>query len=189
LQDYLESLVDACLPPSRSIVITMDDGYADNPKIAYPVLEQFRVPVTIFLVSKSLGKVNDWDENSELTGRQIFSLEEARKLQSDFVAFGSHTHSHPWLGILSLEQARKEITSSKDELERQLGSPILVFSYPHGDYNDLTPKLVEEAGYLGACTTTTGLNTPANSRFTLRRTEIRGNFSLIRFLRAVWFGK
>jgi peptidoglycan/xylan/chitin deacetylase (PgdA/CDA1 family) len=189
LVDYLESLVDERLPPSGSVIITMDDGYSDNPKVAYPVLNHFKAPATFFLVSNYLGRVNDWDTNSELTGRQLFGLEDARKLQDDLIAFGSHTHTHPWLGTLPAEQARDEIESSKEELERQLGSCVLLFSYPHGDYNEVTPKLVEEAGYLGACTTTTGLNTPASSRFTLNRTEIRGNYSLPRFLRAVWFGK
>jgi peptidoglycan/xylan/chitin deacetylase (PgdA/CDA1 family) len=110
-------------------------------------------------------------------------------MQDELITFGAHTHTHPWLRKISKDKARDEIIESRIELERELGLPVRLFSYPHGDYDDLTTKLVDEAGFLGACTTQTGLNTPASSRFALHRTEIRGNFSIIRFLTAVWFGK
>ncbi len=189
LEDYLQCVCEKKLPPRCSIVLTMDDGYIDNPAIAYSVLKQYNAPATIFLVSNYLGKKNDWDKDSLLTGRETFSAEIARQLQTGLIDFGAHTHTHPWLQRLSKEKAREEIETSKRELESLLRTSIRSFSYPHGDFNDLTPKLVEEAGFWGACTTQTGLNTPGCSCFTLYRTEIRGSYSILRFLKAVWFGK
>jgi peptidoglycan/xylan/chitin deacetylase (PgdA/CDA1 family) len=50
--------------PARSIVITFDDGYADNATTALPALEAERVPATFFVSSGYVdsGKPFWWDE-------------------------------------------------------------------------------------------------------------------------------
>jgi peptidoglycan/xylan/chitin deacetylase (PgdA/CDA1 family) len=45
--------------PLRAAVITVDDGYADFYRCAYPVLREFEVPATVFVVSGLINK-NEW---------------------------------------------------------------------------------------------------------------------------------
>jgi peptidoglycan/xylan/chitin deacetylase (PgdA/CDA1 family) len=40
--------------PDNSLVLTLDDGFADNYTHALPILEKYRVPVTIYLVTDSI---------------------------------------------------------------------------------------------------------------------------------------
>ncbi|MDI5934164.1 polysaccharide deacetylase family protein [Halomonas kalidii] len=40
--------------PRRSVVLTLDDGFRDNLEQAFPVLERYRVPATLFVVTRSL---------------------------------------------------------------------------------------------------------------------------------------
>lgn len=40
--------------PANSVVLTLDDGYVDNYTNALPVLERYRVPATIYLVTDSI---------------------------------------------------------------------------------------------------------------------------------------
>jgi peptidoglycan/xylan/chitin deacetylase (PgdA/CDA1 family) len=80
--------------PLRGVVITFDDGYADNFHYAYPLLEQFQLPATIFLTTGYIGSGREfwWDELERLfilperlpdkvplmVGSQLLSLDFAR---------------------------------------------------------------------------------------------------------------
>jgi peptidoglycan/xylan/chitin deacetylase (PgdA/CDA1 family) len=48
----------------RSVVITFDDGYADNLYHAKPLLEQYNIPATVFITTGCLGREREfwWDE-------------------------------------------------------------------------------------------------------------------------------
>ncbi len=50
--------------PHRWVVITFDDGYADNYRNAWPLLEQYQVPATIFVISGSINSPREfwWDD-------------------------------------------------------------------------------------------------------------------------------
>ena len=53
---------------SKSVVITFDDGYADNLYQAKPLLEHYDIPATVFVVSGSVGTEREfwWDELQRL---------------------------------------------------------------------------------------------------------------------------
>jgi peptidoglycan/xylan/chitin deacetylase (PgdA/CDA1 family) len=63
LQDLARQLKDG-QPPRRAVVITFDDGYADNLLNARPLLEKYDSPATVFVVSGALGQAREfwWDE-------------------------------------------------------------------------------------------------------------------------------
>ena len=92
------------------------------------------------------------------------------------------------LTAVTPDRARAEIAGSRTELEQALERPIRLFSYPHGKYDAIARSIVEQEGYSGACTTRAGMNSPATSKFELRRTEVRGTDSLVRFALALWLG-
>lgn len=54
--------------PRRSVVITFDDGYADNLLTANPLLEKYELPATIFVASGYVGHQREfwWDELDKL---------------------------------------------------------------------------------------------------------------------------
>src|ERR1700730_4840604 len=43
-------------PPANSVVITIDDGYRDFVKVAFPIFSTYGIPVTVFLVTDFLDK-------------------------------------------------------------------------------------------------------------------------------------
>jgi len=54
--------------PDRAVVITFDDGYADNLWNARPILERFGVPATVFVTTGLVGTNREfyWDELERL---------------------------------------------------------------------------------------------------------------------------
>ena len=67
LQQLSRALAKGTLP-GRSVVVTFDDGYADNLHNAKPLLERYEVPATVFLPSGFIGSENEfwWDELDRL---------------------------------------------------------------------------------------------------------------------------
>lgn len=189
LDDLVAYRRNNILPPAYSVVITIDDGYADNESVAYPILRRYGFPVTIFLVSGFIGKSNRWDHDSQLSGCRLLSWTEIHKMQNDGVRFGAHTRNHVALTDVEISRAKEEVESSRAELEKLLGRPVLTFCYPYGKNNPGVQKIVTNAGFVCGCSFQSGVNDPAISLFALRRTEIHGKASLLRFALTLWVGK
>lgn len=63
LSHLAQTLTDNKLP-SHSVVVTFDDGYADNLHNAKPLLERYDIPATVFVTSGHVGHQREfwWDE-------------------------------------------------------------------------------------------------------------------------------
>jgi glycosyltransferase involved in cell wall biosynthesis len=173
-------------PPPRSVVLTIDDGYADNLEIALPLLARYRSPATLFLVSQKLGGVNDWTAEGAVAGRPLLSVEELKRLHGKWVAIGAHTRTHPPLSEIEAERLDGEIGGSGEDLEALLGEPIPTFAYPYGKFS---PDVVAATnGYAAACTVESRLARLGDKPLEIPRLEIRGSDTLRTFLRKLWLG-
>jgi len=63
LDDYVHALRSGSLP-NRAVVITFDDGYADNLSTAVPMLRKAGLPATFFIVTGAVGQTGEfwWDD-------------------------------------------------------------------------------------------------------------------------------
>lgn len=188
LEEYVQYRRHHSLPPARSVVVTIDDGYAEIRSLAYPVLRRNDLPATVFLVSERIGGVNDWTDQDELKERRILAWDEIEEMAGKGIQFGAHTRTHAVLTQVSSEEAKEEIAGSKADLESRLQSPVTTFAYPHGEYDTSVQHLVEQANFQGACGIEAGLNTSSTPLTALRRIEIEGGFSLFSFLFLLRFG-
>lgn len=136
--------------PAKPVMITFDDGYANNREEAFPVLSEFGFKSCIFLVYETMDSHNAWhDPASEpwvrmLTWEQIFEMQ-----SSGLVEFGSHTMKHRNLASLPLEDVRWELVESKKRLEDKLGREMVGFAYPYGAgaFVPEVRRAAREAGY------------------------------------------
>lgn len=154
----------------KPVMLTFDDGHADNYTNLFPLLKQYRVPALIFLITQRVGTAG------YLTWEQVREMH-----QSGLVAFGSHTCSHRRLRSLSDEEIWQEITQSKKILEEKLGAPVLSFCYPYGagGFDERVRPKVLQAGYLFDFSTKKGINPwPWKGESTLLRAFPRGGETL-----------
>ncbi|MCE5285880.1 MAG: polysaccharide deacetylase family protein [Pelosinus sp.] len=137
-EDYMFKQKDDL--PRRPVLITFDDGYRDNYEFAFPVLQQYGVAATFFVIT---GMLND---------RIRLSPEQIREMAKYRMTFGSHTVNHQSLGSMPPENVAFELNASKLALEEILGHEVTALSYPCGSYNATTLRIAGECGYSDAFT-------------------------------------
>lgn len=147
--------------PEKPILITFDDGYADNYQNAYPILKKYNFTATIFVVTNLVGH----DAN-------FITWEQAREMQDNGFVFGSHTVNHIPLTDLATDQIETELTQSRDEMVRQLGAVPRYFAYPTGAYNLQVEDIVRKTGYTAAFTIRYGQASPQSDLYAIERIPI-----------------
>jgi glycosyltransferase involved in cell wall biosynthesis/peptidoglycan/xylan/chitin deacetylase (PgdA/CDA1 family) len=187
-EELASSIRDGTPLPRRATVITIDDGYRDNLEIAQPILSRHGFSATVFLVSGRLAGENDWDEESELSGRSLLTPEQVGELRAAGTEVGAHTRSHPALPEIADEALVAELRGSRSDLEALLGEPVRTFAYPYGRFDERVVAATEEAGLTAACTVAGRRAGLGDGALTISRSEIRGTDSLAAFLRKLWWG-
>lgn len=168
-------------PPSRSVVITFDDGTACTHEQAMPVLARHGFPATVFVVSGRVGGHNEWMTRDGHPERRILDIAQMKELDHARIEIGSHTVGHVRLAGLDPQRQRHEIADSRRQLEDALGKPVHHFAYPYGSHDASAKAAVRAAGYASACSTLQGRNRAGADLTALHRTEVRGTDSLLQF--------
>ena len=143
---------DGTLPP-KPVVITFDDGYADQVRNAAPVLRELDWPAELGLVSSAmyLGSNAPW---TSLTPKMVKSL------LDDGWGLESHSVTHADLTKLHGAKLRKELYESRSRLQELFDVPVEFFCFPYGVYTRRVKLAVRRAGYLAATGTRYGTATP-----------------------------
>jgi len=148
--------------PKKTIAITFDDGYEDNYTNAFPILKKYKVPATIFIPVKNMGK------------KGFLSIEQMKEMmESGLITFGSHSYSHAYLPQQSEKELIKEIVGSKNFMKKALGVDINFIAYPSGGFNEKVKQVAKDAGYLAGFTTNRGYDRYNRDLFELKRTAMR----------------
>ena len=136
--------------PSKSLVITVDDGHKSVYTDTFPLLMKYRLPVTLLLYPSPISNAcyaMTWDQLREMKATGL-------------VDFQSHTFWHPnfkedkkRLKPVEYENfVEMQFKKSKERLEKELDIKVDMLAWPFGIYDDELIHKANEAGYVAAFT-------------------------------------
>lgn len=160
--------VDSVVPLEPGVqcaAITFDDGFENFIHEVLPELRTRNIPATVFIIVEALGK--EFGTKNRL--EKVMSVAQMQALPEDLVAIGSHTLTHPFLPNTDYDVAHREITESRIALERLLGRPISMFSFPFGGFKEEHVEVCRAAGYRRIFTTLPHLAFTDPEEFTVGR--------------------
>lgn len=152
-------------PSEKYVLITFDDGYTDNYTKAFPILKEYGMKATIFMIEQSIGRPH------HLTDAQMDDM------MAHGISIESHTIHHLELNRLTQKQQEEELKGSKVFFDQRFSQQTIMVSYPVGRYNEDTLKLAKEAGYEMAVTTEPGHAKKEQGMMSLHRLRISPGLS------------
>jgi peptidoglycan/xylan/chitin deacetylase (PgdA/CDA1 family) len=119
-----------------AVALTFDDGFRNFYEHALPVLEEFRFPATVFVVSGYCGTWNHWRQTvGGIPRLDLMSWSELEAAAAAGVTLGAHTESHPRLNGLEEKALDRELISCRAAIEDHTGRLADTFAYPYGEVN------------------------------------------------------
>ncbi len=151
------------------VLLTFDDGFANNFYNALPVLRSFGCPALFFVSTQHVADPRDWlgfvrrqaehvwgslDSVPEAVARDWYdglSAEELLTCAADpLVTVGSHGVTHSVLTECADAELTRELRESKSFLQDLTGGAVDYFAYPRGTYDARVAGQTEAAGYAAA---------------------------------------
>jgi glycosyltransferase involved in cell wall biosynthesis/peptidoglycan/xylan/chitin deacetylase (PgdA/CDA1 family) len=184
LPDAVEALSTAG-HSERLVAITFDDGYADNARVAAPILRALGLPATFF-VSTDLISSSQPFPHDIVQGRppqEHMTWDDLRELRAQGFLVGSHSCTHADMGAVSLLEAERELGESRRRLESELGVPIRYFAFPYGHRNNMRPDTLAAAQrhYDVCCSAYGGHNLAPIDTCNIRRVVISTGVTFLAF--------
>lgn len=170
---HLNQLLDANTHVSeKSLVITFDDGWADNYTNVFPILKEYGLTATIFVITGSVGQTN------------YMNWSQLREMSEAGISIQSHTVSHKTLAQLSKTEVEYELETSKKTIADHLGTEVSYISMPHGSFDKRVLETAQNASYQAVCTSEPGYsheykNLPVMKRINISDQLQMGTFKKI----------
>ena len=124
--------------PDKCVSLTADDGYQSIYDNAYPLLNEFQMPMAVFVSTQAI----DQHYSAMMTWAQLREM-------SDLISTYNHGVSHTHLVGKQSEVIAVEIIGAQKRLATELSVQIKFFAYPYGEFDDVTYTQLQDLGYVG----------------------------------------
>jgi len=108
----------------KKILLTVDDAFSSFYQNAWPILKKEKIPFILFISTQSVGNYG------YMTWKQIKEVE-----KESFAFIGNHSHSHEYLVEYNFNEFKKDIDTSINIFNNNIGYNPIFFSYPFGEFS------------------------------------------------------
>lgn len=167
LDEYYERLRQN-RPLDRVVLVTFDDGYADQYEYAVPILKRYGFGATFFVNSGTVG------------APRHLTWSELRAMRDAGMSIEAHGIDHVDLAALPPSRQAREIDGCIASLRLNLREPVLGFAYPSGAFDAETMRLVRESGIAFGFTTDAARRW-SDSPYDLARLRVENGLGTMQF--------
>lgn len=130
-----------------TVVLTFDDGYADNFLALRAVAEETGIPITMFISTQPVTHQQEFQHDIDNGSRGALPLtwEQLRYWSSERVEFGAHTRTHFDCGSKDRSRLDFEIAGSKLDLQQRLKATVNFFAFPFGQPENMSTEALQIA--------------------------------------------
>lgn len=147
LDQLVEALRSGEQVPDKSVAITFDDGYDSIYTTAFPLLQEFGFPFTVFIATQPI----DDQQANFMTWTQL------REMADQGALIANHMVNHPYMLDRSegetdaqwLERQRDELLEAESRIRENTGQSVRYLAYPYGEYDVSILAMLEEEGFTG----------------------------------------
>ena len=154
--------------PSKSVVLTVDDGNPTFFMFAVPMLQKYHVPATSFVILDMYPDIYD--------------------PTMDYVIWESHSVNMHQAGANGkgrmVNWSHDEILKDLNESSERLGNAT-IFCYPFGHYNDTAISALKDSPFIMAFTTEGGRVNVGMDKYKLPRVRVSDGNSLNYFIKSI----
>lgn len=160
--------------PNKAVLLTFDDGYQSFHQIVYPLLQRYRYPAVLALVTSWMEATDKVDYGGQMLPRNRFlSWEQVREMQkSGLVEIASHSHNlhrsqqgnplgSEFAAALSgqyrngsyetvaeyRQRIEADLRQSAAHIERRVGKRPSILVWPYGQFNQTAIELARKVGF------------------------------------------
>ncbi|MET0026279.1 MAG: polysaccharide deacetylase family protein [Candidatus Thiodiazotropha sp.] len=164
--------------PKRSVVLTIDDGHRSIYSVAFPILQEFDFPATIFLYT-------DYMDKGGLTTKELRAMN-----RSGLISIQPHSKTHTNLTRRDSGESKQRYLRRVDHeveapivaISQKLGSTPRFYAYPFGATNEQVIDVLRERGVQMGLTVESEPNAAFTYPYTLHRSMIYGDRDLDAFI-------
>ncbi len=133
--------------PDKAVAITFDDGYSSIYDTAFPMLQEFGMPFTLFLSTDPTNQ----NQPNYVTWAQVEEMADAG------VIIANHMVYHPYMldresgesDAYWIERNREELLEAEQAIFEHTGQNHRYLAYPYGEFDPAIKQMLAEEGFTG----------------------------------------
>lgn len=183
------------LPP-KTVVLTFDDGYKNNYTELFPLLKEYGMKATVFMVLGRIGQNIDWPGQYVNNTMELMTKDQLVEIGSQ-IEIAHHTFKHDNYTKISFEAIDEDLKKSNKVIADENLNVFPALAYTFGRYyrkkdekQEKLFALLQKNGIRYAFRIGNRINKfPLKSFYDIQRTDIRGTDSFDDFKKKVRFGR
>lgn len=157
--------------PEKPIILSFDDGYLDNYKYVFPLIQKYNAKIVFSVIAKNTDDFSRYPDNNveyaHVTWGQLREMCNSGLVEVQNHTYNLHSCKKGRIGCMKKageSEAQYEKILSEDlqkcqsEIHENLGTTPNTFTYPYGKANPCTDAILKKLGFQATLSCNFGVN-------------------------------